>query len=113
MDHSLLHVSDKVRRSLLVVHSWSHFHQEASSPHPSRMPERISTTCIGGRCEEQNPNVKIKRPHGHFLKLAIFDPVRRRPALADAECKVVAKEKPTDNQQPIGQSVELQRARED
>nr|XP_018675261.1 PREDICTED: uncharacterized protein LOC103968379 isoform X4 [Musa acuminata subsp. malaccensis] len=34
---------------------------------------------------------------------------RRRSAVADAESKVGAKEKPTDNQQPIGQSVEPQR----
>ncbi|URE45682.1 hypothetical protein MUK42_14615 [Musa troglodytarum] len=59
MDHSfLLLVSDKVHCPLLVVHPWSHFHQEASSPHPSRMPERISTTCIRGEGEEQNPSVK-------------------------------------------------------
>ncbi|CAL9099883.1 unnamed protein product, partial [Musa textilis] len=41
-----------------------------------------------------------KRHHGHFLKLAIFDPVRRRPALADAESKV----EPKKSRQTTGSS---------
>ncbi|CAL9058754.1 unnamed protein product [Musa banksii] len=73
----------------------------------------VSRPPASGEGEEQNPTVKNKRHHGHFLKLAIFDPVRRRSALADAESTVGAKEKPTDNQQPIGQSVEPQRAHGD